>query len=96
MNEEDAHVKVLVSVCVGGLLFCLSLAWWASTSGPKAVAARSNERTVGVYFNGMSGNVGDDRMARSVDRRLPETWIPTDAERLDDDGAYLSWVQIDA
>ena len=88
-------MKVLASVCVVGLLFGVGVAWWASTSGPKAAAARSDERTAGVYFN-KSGNGGDDRIARSVDRQLRGTWVPTDAERIDDDGAYLRWVPTDA
>ena len=89
-------MKVVASACVFGLLLCLGVAWWARTSGPKAAAARSDERTASVSFNGKSGSGGDNRIVSGVQRRWVGTWIPTDNERADDDGAYLTWTPIDA
>jgi len=88
-------MRVLASACVFGLLLCLGVAWWARTSGPEAAAARSDERTASVSF-GTSGSGGDNGIVRGAHRRPGRTWIPTDAERIDDDGAYLTWTPIDA
>ena len=89
-------MKIVASACVFGLLLCLGVAWWARTSGPKAAAARSDESAASVSFNAKRESGGDNRIVSDTHRRRERTWIPTDAERADDDGAYLTWTPTDA
>ena len=83
-------MKTLVSVCVVALVFCLSLAWWVRSHGPavdgRTDAVRNNEVSPAVPAN------------RAIARGLPTppSWVPSDAERVDDRGALMTWVPYDA
>jgi hypothetical protein len=83
-------MKTLVSVSLVVLVFCLGLAWWVRTDGPaadgRADAVRNNEVSPAVPANRVIARGG----------QTPPTWVPTDAERVDDRGAFLTWVPTDA
>src|SRR2546421_530362 len=83
-------MKTLVSVCLVALVLCLGLAWWVRTEGPavdgRADAVRNNEMSPAFLANGT--------IARS--RQTPPSWVPSDAERVDDRGALMTWVPSDA
>jgi hypothetical protein len=84
-------MKILVSVCLVALLFCLGLAWWArSTQGPAV-----DGRVDAVLNNQVRPGVTANR-ALSSGWQGPPRWVPSDAERVDDRGALLTWVATDA
>ena len=80
---------VSVSVCLA-LVLCLGLAWWVRTDGPavdgRADAVRNNEVNPAVPAN--------PAIARGW--QTPPSWVPSDAERVDDRGALMTWVPYDA
>ena len=84
-------MKVFLSVCLVVLVFCVGLVWWVRSDAPavvdaKADATRNNEAGPALPAN------------YAVGRSLPSppSWIPTDAERPDDQGALATWVPTDA
>jgi hypothetical protein len=79
-------MKVLLSVCLVVLVFCVGLVWWVRSDGPAADAARNNKAGPALPANYAVG--------RSLSS--PPSWIPTDAERPDDQGALATWVPTDA
>jgi hypothetical protein len=83
-------MKTLVSVCLVALVLLLGLAWWVRTDGP-AVDGRADA----VRNNGMSPAVPANR-AIARGGQTPPSWVPSDAERVDDRGALMTWVPYDA
>lgn len=100
-------MKTLVSVCLVALVLCLGLAWWVRTDvdgradagrgdGPHGpgnglllpleAPVRNNEMSPAVPANGA--------IARGW--QTPPSWVPYDAERVDDRGASLTWIPTDA
>ena len=100
-------MKTLVSVCLVALVLCLGLAWWVRTDvdgradagrgdGPHGPSnglllpleapARNNEMSPAGPVNGA--------IARGW--QTPPSWVPYDAERMDDRGALMTWVPYDA
>ncbi len=72
------------------LVFCLGLAWWRSIDRP--AVERQGEATGDSPVSPRP----EANRATSGSRQSPPTWIPTDAERPDDRGAFLKWVPTDA
>ena len=83
-------MKVLVSVCLVAFFFCVGLAWWVRTAGRSADgrldACRNDEVRPGITANRKIRSGWQD----------PQSWIPADAEREDDRGAFLTWIPADA
>ena len=83
-------MKILVSVCFVALLFCLGVDWWVRPDGPsvdgRVDAVRNDEVRPGIPANRRIGSGWQS----------PPRWIPADAERENDQGAFLTWVATDA
>jgi hypothetical protein len=82
--------RVSLSLVFVALVFCLGLAWWASTGAP--VVDRKRDAPLDAQVSPKP----EANRAISSGRQSPPTWIPTDAERPDDRGAFLKWVPSDA
>jgi hypothetical protein len=86
-----ASMKVFLSVCLVLLVFCVGLVWWLRPDAPAVVdgradATRNQEVSPAVPANHAIGG----------SLPSPPSWIPTDAERPDDQGALATWVPTDA
>jgi hypothetical protein len=81
-------MKVFLSVCLVVLVLCVGLVWWVLSDSPAVVDAKTDA----------SRNTEVIPVNHAVGRSLPSppTWIPTDAERPDDQGALATWVPADA
>ena len=82
-------MKILVSVCLVALFFCLGVAWWVHTDKP------SVDGMVDAVRNDVNPGVTATRRIRSG-WPSPPRWIPADAERDNDHGAFLTWIATDA
>jgi hypothetical protein len=88
--NRKPRVKSLVSLSLVVLVFCLGLAWWRSTDRPAV------DRQDDAMRNSPVTSRFESNRAIATGRQSPPTWIPIDAERPDDRGAFLKWVPTDA
>lgn len=90
-------MKAFLSISLAALGCILAAAWWVSTVKPPVRATAHDIRNT-------DGNPTVSRLNPAIvvtretsDGRLsPLSWVPSDAEREDDQGAFAQWFPTDA